>query len=123
MPVRRIIRRLGALSRANDAAVLEGDLVVLQELEGVRAGASTADQLATNHIGVAVKVNGHSRISKFIGRHGNTITITTFQQSNGIAVFRRIESRRQGFILRIADLGDFLSFRHCCRNQREHHRQ
>ena len=121
----------GAAVESYLALVVDSSLSVAGVVHNTSANAVTDIQLAAifNCNGVLARLvrqrfAAQVQHSSHAGRNRDVLS-HIFQQRN-CAVFRccRINSRLQRLIFVIANLGNRrLSFRHCCRNQREHHRQ
>ena len=103
VPARGVLGGLGALGHADDLAVLEGDLVVFKQLEGIRSSTGAADQHTADGVGIAAEVNGQALVVKRLRLDLNSVAVAALQQLHGIAVLRRRDSLREGLITGIAD--------------------
>ena len=91
--------------RRGDSTILEGDLVVLQQLEAVGLGAGAADCLAVHRVGVAVKVDRQA-VGELALRHHDTVARSILQQSNGFAVLGFDNRCLEGGVTDFTDLGN-----------------
>ena len=87
-----------------ECAVLEGDLVVLIQLEAVARGAGAANENAANRIGVVIEVNNQALISESALFNYNTIAGAVLKEHDGVAVLGCRKGRCEGLVLGIADL-------------------
>ena len=101
-PTRRVIARHRSI--AVDRAVLEGDLVILVELEAVAHGAAGANQLTAHGVGVTGEVDRQALAGKRAGLDPDTVAGAIPQQGDGVAVLGSCESLGQRLIGRLTDL-------------------
>ena len=91
-----------------DGTILEGDLVVLQQLEGLALGSGAADQLAVHRVGVAVEVHRQAGGGKLALRSNDAVAGAVLQQLDRLAVIGRCNRSLQAGIADLADLGHSL---------------
>ena len=106
MPARGVLGGLGALGHADDLAVLEGDLVVFKQLEGIRSSTGAADQHTADGVGIAAEVNGQALVVKHLRLDLNSVAVAALQQLHGIAVLGRRDGLREGLVTGTADCGN-----------------
>ena len=113
-----------------ESTVLKCDLGILQQLKTIRFSAGRPNSRLIDGISFAIQIEYNILARNYF----NTTSNIVFQQNNlSFSAVRRnsLNSLGQRRIFDIANLGDLghrrcfrhLSFRHCCRNQCEHHRQ
>ena len=91
-----------------DRAVLEGDLVVLLELERLSLCAGRADRLAVHRVGEPAEVDRQTVRLESVGENLDAVAGAVAEQGDGVAVNRSRKRSFQGLVLGVADLGDVL---------------
>ena len=91
-----------------DRAVLEGDLVVLQQLERLRLRTRAADHRAVHRVDVAVEVHRHAGRELAL-RRLDTVAAAVRQHRDGVTVHSRRKRGFQTLVLRLADLSNTFS--------------